>query len=130
VVFGLLLLVFFSSLRSQFLQPKSRRGAGILLTGLAIGWMLAAFPEDGPPFGEPITWAGHLHGAGFVCIVLFGMTGIVATAVALRRSVAWRGYSAISLIAAVAAFFFQFVLAFHQAPAMTSCATSKGDARP
>ena len=36
--------------------------------------MLAAFPEDGPPFGEPITWAGHLHGAGFVCIVLFGMT--------------------------------------------------------
>ena len=53
--------------------------------------MLAAFPEDGPPFGEPITWAGHLHGAGFVCIVLFGMTGIVATAVALRRNVAWRG---------------------------------------
>ena len=50
-----LLLVFFSSLRSQFLQPKSRRVAGILLTGLAIGWMLAAFPEDGPPFGEPIT---------------------------------------------------------------------------
>jgi hypothetical protein len=78
--------------------------------------MLAAFPEDGPPFGEPITWAGHLHGAGFVCIVLFGMTGIVATAVALRRNVAWRGYSAISVIAAVAAFFFQFVLAFHQAP--------------
>jgi hypothetical protein len=116
-----LLLVFFSSLRSQFLQPKSRRVAGILLTGLAIGWMLAAFPEDGPPFGEPIT-AGHLHGAGFVCIVLFGMTGIVATAVALRRNVAWRGYSAISVIAA---FFFQFVLAFHQAPAMTSCATSK-----
>jgi hypothetical protein len=102
-----LLLVFFSSLRSQFLQPKSRRVAGILLTGLAIGWMLAAFPEDGPPFGEPITWAGHLHGAGFVCIVLFGMTGIVATAVALRRNVAWRGYSAISVIAAVAAFFFQ-----------------------
>ena len=79
--------------------------------------MLAAFPEDGPPFGEPITWAGHLHGAGFVCIVLFGMTGIVATAVALRRNVAWRGYSAISVIAAVAAFFFRFVLAFHQAPA-------------
>jgi hypothetical protein len=56
---------------------------------------------------------------------LFGMTGIVATAVALRRNVAWRGYSAKSVIAAVAAFFFQFVLAFHQAPAMTSCATSK-----
>ena len=34
------------------------------------------------------------------------MTGIVATAVALRRNVAWRGYSAISVIAAVAAFFF------------------------
>ena len=48
-------MVFLSSLRSQFLQPKSRRVAGILLTGLAIGWMLAAFPEDGPPFGEPIT---------------------------------------------------------------------------
>jgi hypothetical protein len=31
----------------------------------------------------------------------------VATAVALRRNVAWRSYSAISVIAAVAAFFFQ-----------------------
>jgi hypothetical protein len=31
----------------------------------AIGWMLAAFPEDGPPFGEPITWAGQLQGVGF-----------------------------------------------------------------
>jgi hypothetical protein len=41
--------------------------------------MLAAFPEDGPPFGEPIAWAGYLHGVGFVCIVLFGMTGMVAT---------------------------------------------------
>ena len=38
------------------------------------------------------------------------MTGIVATAVALRRNVAWRGYSAISVIAAVAAFFFFFQL--------------------
>jgi hypothetical protein len=73
--------------------------------------MLATFPEDGPPFGEPITSLGYLHGVGFVCIVLFGMTGMVATGVALRR-MAWRGYSAISVIAAVAAFFFLFVLVF------------------
>jgi uncharacterized membrane protein len=52
---------------------------------------------------------GYLHGVGFVCIVLFGMTGMVATGVALRRNMAWRGYSAISVIA-VAAFFFLFVL--------------------
>jgi hypothetical protein len=111
-VFGILLLVFFTGLRSQFLQRKSRRVASILLTSWAIGWMLAAFPEDGPPFGEPITWLGYLHGVGFVCIVLFGMTGMVATAVALRRNTAWRGYSAISAIAAAAAFFFLFVLVF------------------
>jgi hypothetical protein len=62
--------------------PKSRRVAGILLTGWAIGRMLATFPEDGPPFGEPITWVGYLHRIGFVCIVVFGMTGMVATDVA------------------------------------------------
>ena len=55
------------------------------------------------------------------------MTGIVATAVALRRNVAWRGYSAISVIAAVAAFFFQFVLAFHQAPAHEIVCNAVGD---
>jgi hypothetical protein len=79
---GSLLLVFFASLCGQFLQPKSRRVADILLTGWAIGRMLATFPEDGPPFGEPITWVGYLHRIGFVCIVVFGMTGMVATDVA------------------------------------------------
>jgi hypothetical protein len=87
-VFGILLLVFFTGLRSQFLQRNSRRVASILLTGWAIGWMLAAFPEDGPPFGEPITSLGYLHGVGFVCVVLFGMTGMVTTGVALRRNMA------------------------------------------
>ena len=36
----------------------------MLLTGWAIGWMLAAFPEDSPPFGEPITWAGTSRESG------------------------------------------------------------------
>jgi hypothetical protein len=53
----------------------------------------------------------YLHGVGFVCMVLFGMTGMVATDVALRRNMAWRGYSAISVTAAVAVFFL-FVLVF------------------
>ncbi len=74
--------------------------------------MLAAFPEDGPPFGEPVTSAGFLCGVVFVCIVLFGMSETVAIAVALRRNVAWRGHSAFSVIAAVAAFSFLFVLVF------------------
>lgn len=111
-VFGMLLVVFVAGLRGQFPRARSRRVASVLLTGWAIGWILAAFPEDGPPFGEPSTWAGYLHGVGFLCIVLFGMTGMAATAVALRRNMAWRGYSALSMLAAGAAFFFLFVLVF------------------
>ena len=54
---------------------------------------------------------GYLHGVGFDCIVLFGTTGMVATAAALRRNMAWHGYSAVPAIAAVATFFL-FVLLF------------------
>lgn len=111
-VFGVLLMVFFSGLRGQFRRPRSRRLAGVALTGWAIGWILAAFPEDGPPFGEPSSWAGYLHGVGFVCIVVFGMAAMAATAVALRGNDAWRGYSVFSALAAIAAFFFLFVLVF------------------
>ena len=99
-VFGLLLLVFVTGLRGEFRRRRSRRIAGALLTILAVGFLFAAFPEDGPPFGEPQTWAGYLHGVGVIAIVLCSFTSMLATAVALRGDERWRGYSAVSVSAA------------------------------
>lgn len=111
-LFGVLLLGFLVGLRTEFVRRRSRRVATTLLVVLALGFVLAAFPEDGPPFGEPHTWAGYLHAFGFLGVVLGSMGGMLATAVALRGNERWRGYAALSLAAAAASFFFLFVLVF------------------
>ncbi len=111
-VTGLLLLVFVTALRTEFPRRRSRRIAGTLLTVLAAGFLLAAFPEDGPPFGDPRTWAGQLHALGFVVVVLTSFTAPLATAFALRGTERWRGYPALSALAAAAIFVFMFVLVF------------------
>jgi hypothetical protein len=110
--FGLLVLVFFSGLKREFTRSRSRRTASVLLTGFGIAWILVAFPEDGPPFGDPSTWAGYLHGFGVLGLVLFGFSGMIATAIALRGNDAWRGYSALSFTAAAGVFIFLVVLVF------------------
>jgi hypothetical protein len=74
--------------------------------------LLVAFPEDGPPFGEPVTWAGYLHGVGFTILVLVGTPALVVLAVALRGDPRWRGYSVLSAVAAGATFGFLVVLVF------------------
>ncbi len=111
-LFGMLLLAFVAGLRSDFLRRRSRRVAEALLVLLGFGFVLAAFPEDGPPFGEPQTWAGYLHSFGFLGVVLGSIGGMLATAVALRGNDRWRGYPALSLAAAVGSFVFLFVLVF------------------
>lgn len=109
---GLLLLVFFHGLRSQFPSRRARRVAAVLLTGSALAWVLLAFPEDGPPFGDPSTWAGFLHAVGFVLLVFCTTSAMVATGVALHGNPAWRTPSRVSFVAAAATFFFLVVLVF------------------
>lgn len=109
-VFGLLLLVFFTGLRGEFRRRRSRRVAGALLMVFAAGFIFAAFPEDGPPFGEPETWAGYLHSVGVVALALSSFSSMIATAVALRGNERWRGYPVISAVAGLAVFVFLFVL--------------------
>jgi Protein of unknown function (DUF998) len=111
-LFGVLLLAFVAGLRTEFLRRRSRRVAETFLMVLGLGFVLAAFPEDGPPFGEPETWAGYLHGFGFLGVVLGSIGGMLATAVALRGNERWRGYPALSVGAAVGSFVFLFVLVF------------------
>ena len=111
-IFGLLVLVFFSGLRGEFTHRRSRRIASVLLTGFGVALVLLAFPEDGPPFEDPFTWAGYLHAFGFIGIVLFGFSAMIATAIALRGNNTWRSYSAWSFAAAGAIFVFLPVLMF------------------
>lgn len=111
-IFGLLVLVFFSGLTGEFTRRRSRRTARVLLTGFGIALVLLAFPEDGPPFENPTTWAGYLHAFGFIGIVLFSFSAMIATAIALRGNAAWRGYSAWSFAAAGAIFVFLPVFMF------------------
>jgi Protein of unknown function (DUF998) len=80
-LFGVLVLGFLAELRFEFLRRRSRRVATTLLAMLGLGFVLAAFPEDGPPFGEPQTWAGYLHSFGFLGVVLGSIGGMLATAV-------------------------------------------------
>lgn len=109
---GILLLTFFIALRKEFRNKRSRRAASALLLLLGAGFVLAAFPEDGPPFGEPQTLFGILHGIGFIAIVLASFGAPLATAFALRGDERWRGYPFLSALAAVAIFVFMFLLVF------------------
>lgn len=111
-VYGGLLLVFFVGLAAYLPRRRASRVAGVLLVASAVGWLLVAFPEDGPPFGEPTTWSGYAHGIGFLVLILFGTGGIAATAVAQRGDARWRGLALFSAAAATAIFFFLVVLVF------------------
>lgn len=116
---GSLLLVFFRGLRKALPERRSARVAGVLLYLLAVGFILAAFPEDGPPFGEPETAAGMLHGLGFLLIVLTSFIGPIATAFAMRGDERWSGYALLSASVGVATFVFMFLLVFFLEMAIT-----------
>jgi uncharacterized protein DUF998 len=111
-VFGLLLAVFVRGLRQHFPRRRSGRIATALLMASVAGWLLVAFPEDGPPFGNPVTVAGYLHGLGFVTLSLTVFSSMLATAVALRDAPGWRGYTGLTTVAGVAVFGFLFGLVF------------------
>jgi hypothetical protein len=112
LVFGILLLLFFSGLRREIRIGGRGRVTGGLLMAFGASWLLLAFPEDGPPFGEPSTWAGYLHGLGFLGIIVSSVAAMTATGLALRHREEWRGFTTGSLLAAVGVFFFLFVLVF------------------
>lgn len=111
-VFGALLLVVFAGLRRELVRRRSRRVATAFLATLGAGFLFAAFPEDGPPFGEPETWAGYLHAVGYLLVVLGSFGAPVAVGMALRGNERWRGFAGLSFAVAAAAFVFLFVLVF------------------
>ena len=84
---GVLAFLFARGLRTQFV----RRRAGILATGgfgaVALGGLLSAFPTDLP--GEPTSWHGLLHGAGFVLLMLGNLVAFVSAGLALRGAPGW-----------------------------------------
>jgi hypothetical protein len=104
--------MFALGLRTEFAATKSRTVATVFLLLLALSFALLAFPEDGPPFGDPTTWAGYLHAFGFLGIVLSSVGSMIAVAVALRRNPDWRPLSLFSIIAAVGVFVFLVGLVF------------------
>jgi len=112
LVFGILLLLFFSGLGREVRSGDRGRIASMLLIAFGASWLLVAFPEDGPPFGEPSTWSGYLHGLGFLGVVVSSVAAMTATGRALRHRDEWRGFTTGSLLAAVGVFFFLFVLVF------------------
>jgi len=118
-VYGALLMVFFIGLAAHLPRRRASRLAAVLLVASASGWLLVAFPEDGPPFGEPTTPSGYAHSLGFVGIILFGTAGIATTAVAQRGDPRWRGLAWFSAISAAAIFFFLVVLVFALETAIT-----------
>jgi hypothetical protein len=112
LVFGILLLWFFSGLRREIRSGDRGRITSELLIAFGASWLLVAFPEDGPPFGEPSTWSGYLHGLGFLGVIVSSVAAMTATGLALRHRDEWRGFTTGSLLAAAGVFFFLFVLVF------------------
>lgn len=110
--YGALLAVFVHGFRRELAGRPWGRTASVLLTLMTLGWLLVAFPEDGPPFGEPSTWAGVLHGVGFILLVFGAPAAMAAVAVALRGSLRWFAHARMSGVAAVLSFVFLFVLVF------------------
>ena len=78
LVLGLLLLAFVTGAPGSVPKPPvppARRNASQRPRRRIA---LAAFPDDGPPFGEARTWAGYLHALGFVAVVLTSFAGPLA----------------------------------------------------
>ena len=89
------MLVFFSGLTGEFTRRRSRRTRQCAADRVRRRpWCSWRSPEDGPPFEDPSTWAGYLHAFGFIGIVLFGFSAMIATAIALRGNNTWRSDSA------------------------------------
>jgi hypothetical protein len=107
-VYGVLLGVFVDGLRTVLRS----RAATVLLWMTTTGWLLVAFPEDGPPFGEPSTWAGYLHGVGLLLLAFGTPAAMAVVARALRRRPGWATASRLTAVAAVLVFTFLFVLVF------------------
>jgi hypothetical protein len=98
---GTLLFVFVRALRREFRRPVSGRIAGALLTVLAVALALSAFNTDFGTFGEgPETWNGWIHVLAFVVLMFSAITGMAATAVALRGNPGWRAFPLAALLVA------------------------------
>ena len=85
-VAGLLLLAFARSFRAELHGKTGRIGAG-LMTLLALGLVVSAFPtDDASAHGhQPNTWHGWIHSIGFIVIVLSSLLAPILVALALRR---------------------------------------------
>jgi hypothetical protein len=86
-VLGVLAFLFARGLRTQFV----RRRAGVVATAgfgaVVLGGLLSTFPTDLP--GEPTSWHGLLHGAGFVLLMLGNLVAFVSAGLALRGAPGW-----------------------------------------
>ena len=84
---GVLAFLFARGLRTQFVH----RRAGVVATAgfgaVALGGLLSTFPTDLP--GEPTSWHGLLHGAGFVLLMLGNLVAFVSAGLALRGAPGW-----------------------------------------
>jgi Protein of unknown function (DUF998) len=110
--YGALLAAFVHGFRCQLRGRRWGPTASVMLTLMSLGWLLVAFPEDGPPFGEPSTWTGYLHGVGLVLLVFGSPAAMAAVALTLRGQRRWCRHAKMSGIAAILNFFFLFVLVF------------------
>ena len=106
---GLLTVLFARGLRTRFVH----RWAGLVATlgfgTAALGALLSVFPTDVP--GEPASWHGLLHGAGFVLLMLGNLVAFVAAGLALRGAPGWGRLWAYSIANPAAAVLVTVVLA-------------------
>jgi hypothetical protein len=110
--YGVLLGVFVHGFRRELAGRPWGRTARVLLMLMTFGWLFVAFPEDGPPFGDPGTWAGVLHGVGFILLVFGAPAAMAAVAWSLRGRHRWSAQARMSGLAAALSLFFLFALVF------------------
>ena len=108
-VLGLLTALFARGLRTRFVHRWAGRVATAGFGAAALGGLLSAFPTDLP--GEPASWHGFLHGAGFVLLMLGNLVAFVAAGLALRDAPGWGRLWVYSIANALAAVLVTVVLA-------------------
>jgi len=90
-MFGILLVVFASGLRTAVREGKLAWVSTGLLWLFALGPLLATFTLD-PGSGPPTTWHGALHVIGFLLITLALIPTFFVFGWLFRRDPRWRGF--------------------------------------